>query len=128
MSRCGEREAAAAATKRRVVTTRRAMLTFSIALLVRPPLYTLLAFLALRVDAFLGYAVLDTAEAGAGVVALLARLLAVGAGVLDLSALGASGLRRHHAGRKGVHVHGNAGVGDGMHGHGRLDGVVGSRW
>ncbi len=102
------------------------MLTLSIALLVRPSLDPLLALLALGIDAFLRNAVLDTAEAGAGVIALLARLLTVGAGVLDLTALGASGLGGDHAGREGVHVHGgHAGVGDGMHGHLGLDGVCG---
>ena len=63
------------------------MLTLSIALLVRPSLDPLLALLALGIDALLCDAVLDAAETGAGVVALLAGLLAVGAGVLDLAAL-----------------------------------------
>ena len=99
--------------------------TFSIALLVRPSLDPLLSLFALGVDALLCYAILDAAKAGTGVVALLARLLAVGAGVLDLTALGAGGVGRDHAGREGVHVHGHARVGDGMHGHLRLNGVGG---
>ena len=94
------------------------VLTFSIALLVRPSLNPFLPFLALRVDAFLGYAVFDTAEARARVVTLLAGLLAVGAGVLDLPALGARGLGSNHPGREWVHVHGgHPRVGDGVHCH-----------
>ena len=81
--------------------------TFSIALLVRPPLDPLLSFLALGVNAFLCYAVLDTAKTGTGVVALLARLLAVCAGVLDLPALGAGRGGGEDAGREGIHVHGH---------------------
>lgn len=101
------------------------MLTFSIALLVRPSLDPLLSLFALGVDALLCYAILDAAKAGTGVVALLAGLLAVGARVLDLPALGASRMSRNHAGREGVHVHGHARVGDGVHGHLRLDAVGG---
>lgn len=94
--------------------------TFSIALLVGPTLDTFLAFLALAVGAFLCYAVLDTAEAGTSVVTLLARLLAVGAGVLDLPALGARRLSVHHAWWERVHVHWHARVGERVHGHGGL--------
>ena len=93
-------------------------LTFSIALLVRPSLDALLPFLALRVDAFFCDAIFDTAEAGAGVVTLLAGFLAVCAGVLDLPALCARGLGSHHSGREWVHMHsGHPRVGDGVHGH-----------
>ncbi len=101
------------------------MLTLSIALLVRPSLDSLLALLALGVDALLGYAVLDAAEAGTGVVALLAGLLEVCARVLDLPALGAGRMSRNHAGGEGIHVHGHARVGDEVHGHLRLDAVGG---
>jgi hypothetical protein len=100
-----------------------ALHTFSIALLVGSPFHPLLAFLTLGVDAFLGYAVLDTAETGTGVVTLLARLLAVCAGVLDLPALGSGRLSRHETWWERIHVHGDARVLEGMHGHGRLDGI-----
>ena len=82
------------------------LLTFSIALLVRPSLDPLLALLALGIDALLGDAVLDAAHAGAGFVALLAGLLAVGAGVLDLPALGAWCIVVDHAWWEGIHMHG----------------------
>ena len=83
-----------------------------------------MAFLALRVYAFLCYAIFDAAEAGTGVVALFASFLAICASVLDLPAFSARRLSSYHAGGEGVHVHGgHAGVGDGVHGHGGLYGV-----
>lgn len=107
-------------------------LTFSIALLVRPSFDPFLAFFALGIDTFLRDAVFDAAEARTGVVAFLARLLAVCAGVLDLPALGARCVVADHAWWEGVHVHGHARVGsgdptsgiDGMDGHGGGDGVL----
>lgn len=83
-------------------------LTLSITLLVRTTLDTFLPFFAVRIDTFFGYTVFDTTEAGSSVVTFLAGLLTVGASVLDLSALAACGLRRHQAGRKGIHVHRHA--------------------
>ena len=58
--------------------------TFSIALLVRPPLNPFFPILALRINALFGDAVLHTAETRSGVVAFLARFLAMGACILDL--------------------------------------------
>ena len=87
--------------------------TFSIALLVWASFHAFFPLLALGVDALLRDAILDTAQTGPGVVALLAGLLAVGAGVLDLASLGAGGLGGHETGSKGVHVH----VPDGVDGH-----------
>lgn len=60
----------------------------SIALLVRAPLDPLLSFLALRINALFANAILDAAQARARVIALLARLLAIGAGIFDLTTLG----------------------------------------
>lgn len=99
----------------------KAMHTFSIALLVRPPLDPLLSFLALGVDAFFCYAVFDAAETGTSIVTLLAGLLTIGAGILDLPAFRACGLRWHHTRWKRVHMHGDTGVSNGMHGHRRLN-------
>lgn len=99
------------------------ILTFSIALLVRPPLDPLLSFLPLGINALLGDAVLDASEAGAGVITLLARLLAVGACILDLPALSTGWLSGHNVMRERVHMHWHARVCDGMHCHLRLDGV-----
>ncbi len=106
----------------------RKVLTFSIALLVRPPLDSFLTLLALGIDTFLGDAVANAAEAGAGVVAFLARILAIGAGVLDLATLGAGRLGGREARRERVHVHRHARrVRDGVHRHLWLDGVGGGR-
>lgn len=91
--------------------------TFSIALLVGAPFHALLPLLALGIDAFLGDSVLDAAETGPSVVALLARLLAVSAGVLDLSSLGAGRLGGDETGCKWVHVHCTRVSADGVHGH-----------
>lgn len=95
--------------------------TFSIALLVRTPLDSLLPLLPLGIDALLCDAVLDASEAGSGVVALLAGLLAVGAGVLDLAAFGAhlGEAGGEEGGAEGVHVHGHGGI----YGHGGLGAV-----
>ena len=67
--------------------------TFSIALLVGASFDAFLAFLSLGIDALLADAILDTAQTRPGVVALLARLLAMSARILDLAALGAHRLR-----------------------------------
>lgn len=69
------------------------LLTFPIALLVWAPFDTLLPFPSLRIQAFFGNPILDTAEAGTGIVAFLAGLLTVGASILDLPALRAESLR-----------------------------------
>lgn len=58
--------------------------TFSIALLVRPPLNPFFPLLALRINTFFGDAVLYAAKAGSGIVAFLASLLTMGACILDL--------------------------------------------
>ena len=100
-------------------------LTLSIALLVRASLDTLFSFLALGVDAFLAYTVLDATEARAGVVALLTRLLTVRASVLDLATLGTD-LRLGGADDtrgKRVHVHWQASIRHRMDGQLRLDSV-----
>lgn len=76
---------------------------FSIALLVGTSLNPLPSLLALGINALLGDAVLDTAKAGPGVVALFACLLAVGAGVLDLTTLQAERLSRNQA--LGIRIH-----------------------
>jgi len=88
-----------------------------IALLVRTTFHPLLPLFTVGVDALFGNTVFDTAEAGSGVVALFACLLAIGASVLDLSALAASRLGRHHARRERVHVHWHARVRKGVYGH-----------
>lgn len=102
-------------------------LTLSIALLVRASLDTLFPFLALGIDALFADAILDAAEAGACVVALLARLLTIGAGIFDLAALGTDlGLRgADYTRSERVHVHGKTGVRRGMDGQLRLDRVGG---
>ena len=105
------------------MNTWKQMHTFSIALLVRSPLDPLLPLLALGINTFFSYAILDAAKAGPGIIALLASFLTVGASVLDLSALGAGWLCGKHAGWEWIHVHGHARVGDGMHRHGRLNGI-----
>lgn len=56
----------------------------SIALLVGTALDPLLPLFALGIYAFFSNAVLDTAEAWSGIVALLTSFLAVGTGILDL--------------------------------------------
>lgn len=61
--------------------------TFSAALLIRSPFESHWALFPLRIDTLFGYTILNTAETGTGVVALLAGLLAVSASVLDLSPL-----------------------------------------
>ena len=66
---------------------KRRKLTFSIALLVGPPFDPFLPLLPLRIDALFRDAIFDASQTRACVVALLAGLLAVGAGVLDLPAL-----------------------------------------
>lgn len=99
--------------------------TLSIALLVRASLNTLFSFLALGIDALFADTVLDAAEAGARVVALLTRLLTVRAGVLDLTTLGTN-LRlggADHTWGKWVHVHWQTSVRHGMDGQLRLDRV-----
>jgi hypothetical protein len=99
--------------------------TLSIALLVRASLDALFPFLALRIDALFTNTVLDATEAGARVVALLARLLTVSAGVLDLATLGANlrlGGADHTRGER-VHVHGKASIRHRMDGQLRLDRV-----
>ena len=104
--------------------------TFSIALLVRAPLYALLPLLAMRVDTLLRDAVLDTPEARSRVVALLTGLLTIGACVLNLSALATGWWSRYDARREGIHMHRHAGVRQGMHGHRRLQigGLSLMRW
>jgi hypothetical protein len=98
--------------------------TLSIALLVRSPLDPLFPLLALRINTFLSNAVLDTAEAGSGVVAFLAGFLAVRTGVLNLSALGPERrLGRGYSRREGIHVHRHPGE-IGMHGHRWLDRII----
>lgn len=78
-------------------------IAFSIALLVGTSLNPLPSLLALGINALLGDAVLDTAKAGPGVVALFACLLAVSAGVLDLTTLQAERLSRNQA--LGIRIH-----------------------
>lgn len=92
--------------------------TFSIALLVGATFHTLFPLLSLRVNALFSDAVLDAAEAGTGVVAFLARLLAVCACVLDLPALRTERLGRNETRWERVHVHRHARVStDGMDCH-----------
>jgi len=62
-------------------------LTFAIALLVGSPFHAFFPLFALGVDTLFSDAVLDATEAGAGIVTLLASLLAVRASILDLPAL-----------------------------------------
>jgi hypothetical protein len=85
--------------------------TSSIALLVGTALNPLLPRLALGIDAFFANAILDAAKAWAGVVALFAGLLAVGACILDLATLWTGCRRREELGRlrlrKGIHVERN---------------------
>ena len=102
-------------------------LTLSIALLVRAPLDSLFPFLSLGINALLADAILDAAQAGARVVALLAGFLTIGAGVLDLTALGANlGLgSADHTRSERVHVHGKTRVGSRMDGQLRLNCVRG---
>lgn len=79
------------------------------ALLVRSPLDSLLPLLALGIDALLRDAVLDAAEAGTGVVALLARLPALRARLLHLAPLRPDAEVHRgvdEARVKGVHVRG----------------------
>lgn len=98
-------------------------LTFSIALLVGTSLDPFLPFLPLRINALFGYPVLDAAKAWTGVVAFLARFLAVCAGVLDLPALGPMSLSLYHAVGKGIHMHGHPRIRDWVNGHRRLNRV-----
>jgi len=102
-------------------------LTFSIALLVRSPLNPLFPFLALRVDALFANTILDTAQARACVITLLAGLLTIGTSVLDLTTLGAHlGLGgRDETRRERVHVRGKARVRRRVDGQLRLDRVGG---
>lgn len=94
---------------------------FSIALLVGAPFHALFPLLALRIDAFLGDSILDTAETGTGVVTLLAGFLTVRTSVLDLPAFGTGELRWNEAGVEWIHVHWARVVTDGVDGHLRLD-------
>jgi len=98
-------------------------LTLSIALLVRAPLDSLFPFLALGINALFADTILDAAQAGARVVTLLAGLLAIGAGVLDLPALGTNlGLgSADHTRSERVHVHGETRIRSRMDGQLRLD-------
>lgn len=99
--------------------------TLSIALLVRASLDTLFSFLALGINALLADTVLDATEAGARVVALLTRLLAVRTGVLDLATLGTDlrlGGADHTRGER-VHVHWQTSIRHRMDGQLRLDRV-----
>ena len=102
-------------------------LTLSIALLVRAPLNPLFPFLALRINALFANAILDAAQAGARVIALLARFLTIGTGIFDLTTLGTNlGLGRiDHTRSEWIHVHGQASVRSRMYGHLRLDRVRG---
>jgi len=105
----------------------RSRATFSIALLVRAPLNPLFPFFALRVDALFANTILDTTQARACVITLLAGFLTIGTGVLDLTTLGA------HLGlgggdetrREWVHVRGKAGVRRRVDSQLRLDRVGG---
>lgn len=90
---------------------------FSIALLVGASFHALLPLLALGIDAFLGDSILDATETGPSVVALLACLLAISAGVLDLSSFGAGGLGGDKTGCKWVHVHWTGVPAHGVYGH-----------
>ncbi len=94
--------------------------TFSIALLVRPPFDPFLPFLALRIDALLRYAILDTTKTRASIVAFLTCLLTIGTGILDLPPLRTCRLGLDQPRREWIHVHWHPGVCDRMHGHGRL--------
>jgi hypothetical protein len=100
-------------------------LTLSIALLVRASLDSLFPFLALGINTLLADTILDAAQAGARVVTLLTGLLAIGAGILDLPALGTNLRlgRIDDTGSEGVHVHGQTRVGSRMNGQLRLDRV-----
>ena len=100
-------------------------LTLSIALLVRTSLDSFFSLLALGINALLTNAVLDTAEAGARIITLLACLLTIGAGVFDLTTLGTDLRLRgaDHTRSEGVHVHGEATVGSRMHSQLRLNRV-----
>ena len=102
-------------------------LTLSIALLVRAPLDSLFPFLTLGINALLADAILDAAQAGARVVTLLAGFLTIGAGVLDLTALGTDlGLgSADHTRSERIHVHGETRVGRRMDGQLRLNRVRG---
>ena len=92
-------------------------LTLSIALLVRASLDSLFSLLALGIDALLANAILDTSQAGARIVALLACLLTIGAGVFDLTTLGTNLRLRgaDHTRSERVHVHGQTTVRSRMH-------------
>jgi hypothetical protein len=105
--------------------TQKKKLTLSIALLVRTSLDSFFSLLALGINALLANAVLDTAEAGARIITLLACLLTIGAGVFDLTTLGTDLRLRgaDHTRSEGVHVHGEATVGSRMHSQLRLNRV-----
>lgn len=94
---------------------------FSIALLVGAPFHALFPLLALGIDAFLGDSILDATEAGTGVVALLAGLLAVCTSVLHLPAFRAGRLRWGEAGGERIYVHLARVSTDGVDGHLRLN-------
>ncbi len=102
-------------------------LTLSIALLVRAPLDPLLPFLALGINALFANAILDAAQAGARIIALLACFLTIGAGIFDLATLGTNlGLRgTDHTRSERVHMHRQAGIRRRMDGQLGLDGVRG---
>ena len=95
--------------------------TLSIALLVGTTFNTLLPLFTVRIDAFFSYTVFDAAEAGSGVVAFLARLLAISASVFNLSALATGRLRRDHSRREGVHMHGHSRIWKRMNSHRGLE-------
>jgi hypothetical protein len=102
-------------------------LTLSIALLVRASLDPLFSFLALGINALFANAVLDAAQAGARVIALLACLLTIGAGIFDLATLGTNlglGVADHTRSER-VHVHGQASIGSRMDSQLRLNRVRG---
>jgi hypothetical protein len=100
-------------------------LTLSIALLVRAPLNPLFPLLSLRIDALLGDAVLDTAEAGPSIVAFLTGFLAICTCVLYLSAFRSERRLSWNESRgEGIHMHRHSGVANGMHSRRRPNGIV----
>jgi len=73
--------------KRKKDTDRTVEHTFSIALLVGSSLHTPSSLLSLRIDALIKGAIFNATKTRAGIITLLAGLLAIGAGVLDLAPL-----------------------------------------
>jgi len=73
--------------KQRKDTDRTVEHTFSIALLVGSSLHTPSSLLSLRIDAIIRDAIFNAAKTRAGIVTLLAGLLAISASVLDLATL-----------------------------------------